>query len=44
MHAHLSRDVGEYLMPIFKLHLEHGVRKRFYYLSVNLDGITFAHF
>ena len=33
MKAHLSRNVGEYLMSVIKLHLEHCVWKRLDYFS-----------
>jgi hypothetical protein len=40
VHAHLTRDMRQHLVPILKLHTKHRVGKGLYYRSFELNGIV----
>jgi hypothetical protein len=42
VHAHLARDMGQNLMTILELDLEHSIGKRLDYRALKLNRIFFA--
>ena len=43
MHSHLAGDMRQNHVSIVEFHLEHRIRQRFNYLSLNLDCLFFGH-
>ena len=40
---HFSRSVGEYLVPVFEFHSEHGVRQHLGHRAVKFNGFFLSH-